>query len=210
MDAPVGTSPEAARAYRLLPDVWTRPDAQSGWLLLHLVVTLTAATRPVWLLAEDPGADEWLQPETCPVEWLPFVARCVGATLEGWQTEEQMRAEVRSPAARRRGHRDATRLAALAHMVPGGRLRIRRRFNPAAPTVDSPGHHQLLAHPDDVLPGHADALIRDVLLALPSGYIGHVEITASRTWQDAVDEHDTWDDAVTAHPTWQDLIDDTP
>lgn len=200
---PSGIHPVGERLYQLVrrmaPD-----DAQNGWLLLRLCAALGRAELPVWQLAENPGLDELLDVDDAPDAWIPLIARPVGARLTSGMSAAQQRAEIRSPATRRRGSYGAIAAAARRHMVPDGRLRIRPRYDPdLGLDVDAPGHTLLRVREDDVL--DAELLAPAAQLAAPWWNVLHVEISDAVTYDDIHEQHATYDAAKLARPTYDDL-----
>jgi hypothetical protein len=175
----------AERAYEALDPIASN-DPASGWPLLRLLAAAGFGEVELWALAEDPGAAAWLAPQSAPAAWLPFVAQLVGARLTPTMSEQQQRDEISSPSGWRAGRPETIVATARRHMTGDRRVTLRMRYDPALGAgVDAPGHLLLIAHADDVLPGHAAALERDVIEATPAWLIGHVSITASRDY-DAV------------------------
>lgn len=92
----------AERAYELLGPLTAR-DEENGSPLRALVAALAQGEQPVWALAENPGLATHLAPASAPAEWLPWLARIVGARLTGGMSVDRQRAEIALPSARARG-----------------------------------------------------------------------------------------------------------
>jgi hypothetical protein len=199
-------SPAAERAYALLEPI-VGDDDQRQWIALRLVSALAQGEQPVWELAEDPGLLEALDPRTCDPKWLPFVAQIVGGRLRGGMTVDQQRAECIRPTGWTAGIAVELAGVALVHMVEGGRVSIRWRYNPATSADDAPGHLSVRIRASDVLPGHEEAVVRDVGDAIPAHLLADVEVSDYATYDDRRDAHADYDALRDAHADYDDLRD---
>ncbi len=218
MSTPGTVSSDAARAYELLDPLSTRGDQLAGQsLILALLDALTAAHRTIWQLAEQPGAAEHLHPTTVDARWLPWLARPIGARLRGWMTEQQRRDEIRDPSGYRRGGDDQLVAAARRYMRAPRRVKVLRRYNPADPEGDSPGHILVRVRLSDIDPAYLveaspgvwdSPIVRNaVLREVRFGLIGHVQITNLATYAERRDQHDSYADMRDAYDSYADLRD---
>ena len=187
--------PAAQRAYDLLAPL-ARHDADSDWPLLRLLSALSKGEAPVWDLAEYPGAATFLAPAVAPVEWLPWLARIVGARLAAWMTETQQRFEIANPSGWRRAGIDDLQATIASHLTGRKLIIIRERDGSA-------GHITIRTRaaetPD---PAGLEAMIRARLLyGLKLDYRALDE----RDWQEVADTWATWQDVADANQSWHNV-----
>ncbi|WP_026912331.1 hypothetical protein [Patulibacter minatonensis] len=194
---------------------WTYPDADNGFALAALVDAITSVAGWVDEVARV-GYEALLDPARCPWWALRWCGQAYGVRLlprlqpferPTAAIESAWRQEIASRPRWRRGHPDTIIAAARRHMAPGGAVTLRERYDPAlGASVDAPYHFQVRIRASDVLPGHNDLIVRDVLAAKPVRLIAHIVIADDQTWDDLVDERSSWNATVTAYPTWNDAV----
>ncbi|EHN09432.1 phosphodiesterase/alkaline phosphatase D [Patulibacter medicamentivorans] len=183
-------------------------DPTTADLLTRLLSSALVGEVPLWSIAEDPGAAQWLHPDNAPPEWLALLAELVGGRLSPTMSDAQRRTEVRTPSGWAAGLPSTLVTTARAHMQGLARVQVRLRYDPALGAgTDAPGHLQVRVVAADVLPGHEDALERDVLAQVPAWLIGHVEITDEADYDQVQATYPTYDDLLASVADYDDLLD---
>jgi hypothetical protein len=202
----------------------THPDPGNGFALAALVEALC------WLpsLIDDaavpePGTGEtpWaavVDPWRCPWWALRWCGGLYGLRLEpdpgpfvppAEAVEQAWRRAIHDRLSWRRGHPDTIVAAARRHMVPGGQVQMRERYDPSLGAgIDAPYTLQVRVRRSHVLPGISDStVIQAVRAAIPIGLIAFVVISDDATYDDRRDAHDDFDALRDAYIDYDDLRD---
>jgi Phage tail protein (Tail_P2_I) len=103
--------------------------------LRKICEALCSPLQPVYdLVRERDGQKGWavlLDPDECPVEFLPYLAQWTGVRPQPGWTEEHLRNEIKQPTSWKRGQPEAIRLTAQRTLT-GSKLVIMRERTPEA------------------------------------------------------------------------------
>lgn len=184
-------TPAAERILELLEPL-TRAD-ESG--LLHVLADVLAiGIDPIWHISEHPGAGAWLTPQEAPAEWLPWLARIVGARISAGMSEQQRRLEIAHPAGHERG-RAATIRAMVDGLLTGSRLLVIR---------EQPYHlvirTRLAETPD---PPAVEAELRR---HIPAGHVLDFAALEARDWTEVAATWPTWGAARAEAGAWHHVL----
>lgn len=99
--------------------------------LLKFCLALMSPLEPVYeLVRERDDQKGWtvlLDPENCPVEFLPYLAQYVGCRPQPGWSEEHLRNEIKLPSTWKRGQPEAIRLTAQRTLTGEKRVIMRER-----------------------------------------------------------------------------------
>lgn len=108
-------------------------DEANGFALRKLCEALCSPLQPIYdLVREREGQKGWavlLDPDECPVEFLPYLAQWVGVRPQASWTEEHLRNEIKQPTSWKRGQPESIRLTAQRTLT-GSKLVIMRERTP--------------------------------------------------------------------------------
>lgn len=198
--------PEAAAdyAYSELRPLTTH-EAETGNVLRLTVAALLAPEEPLWAIVESPGAAVALDPATVDPSWLPLLAEIVGGRLVAGMNVARQRAEVASPSGWLRGRPAHKRDVAAPHLQGQKRVTVRQRYDGV--NDDAPGFIEIRVREADVIPGHEEALERDLLADVPAHLLGRVEITNDRDYDEGLATTPTYDIAHATYTDYDDALD---
>lgn len=191
-------SPTAEDLYASLA-AYTVGDEDQDWHLLKLCEAIaTAFTEPVAeLVQEREGRVPWqvlFDPTLCPVEYLPYLAQFVGATLTDSMTEAEKRAAVALPEGWLRGT-PAALLAAIKRTLTGAKtVHLDERYTGAA--------YQLRVRTLATETPSATATEAAILTQKPIGIVLTYAAITGQDWDDLVADHADWDAVVADYDTW--------
>jgi hypothetical protein len=172
---------------------------------LELVIgALVAPLEQEWALAEYPRAASALDPDTVDPSWLPLLAEAVGGRLLGGFTVAQQRAEVKAPAGWARGRPQHKTDVAAPHLQGQKRVTVRQRYDGSG--QDAPGHIQVRVRAIDVIPGHEEALRRDIEAAIPAHLLGDIQITDDRDYDEGRTRAPDYDAARQLNADYDDAL----
>jgi hypothetical protein len=173
--------------------------------LAQVVSALVAPLEQEWALGEYPGAAVALDPDTVDPSWLPLLAEAVGGRLLGGFTIAQQRAEVKAPAGWARGRPQHKTDVSTPHLHGQMRVTVRQRYDGSG--EDAPGHIQIRVRAIDVIPGHEEALRRDLEAAIPAHLLGDIRITNDRDYDEGRTRTPSYDAARELNADYDDALD---
>jgi hypothetical protein len=104
--------------------------------LRKFIEALCLPSQPIYdLVRERDGQKGWeilMDPDECPAQWLPYLAKHVGVVITDEMTEEQIRNEIREPTGWKRGQPEAIRIALRRTLTGEEPLVIIRPRTPSA------------------------------------------------------------------------------
>jgi hypothetical protein len=108
-------------------------DEENDFALRKLCEALCFPMQPIYDLVRErdgqKGCAMLLDPDQCPVQWLPYLAQWVGAVLTPGMSEEQRRLEIKEPTSWKRGQVPSIELIAKRESsVDDPWVRVRSRF----------------------------------------------------------------------------------
>jgi hypothetical protein len=108
-------------------------DEANDFALRKICEALCAPMQPVYDLVrerdEQKGWTVLLDPDECPVEFLPYLAQWTGVRPQPSWSEEHLRNEIKQPTSWKRGQPEAIRLTAQRTLT-GSKLVIMRERTP--------------------------------------------------------------------------------
>lgn len=193
-------------------------DAERGYPLLKFLDAYYLPMQQVYDIIRDyddlPGWGILLDPDRCPVRYLPWCGLWAGVRVDpAVMSEAEMRARIKARDGQQRCTPAAIIKAAQDNLVSSDPLRpprviLRERYDPDNPGVDSPGHFEVLTYTGET--PDADAVLVALRQQKDVGLLMHYRVIDGQDWQQLVNNYATWQDVLNAYPTWQDVIEDTP
>ena len=163
-------------------------------------------TEQVELFADDqddgtPGWSIMLDPDTCPVYGLPYLAQWVGERLPAGLSEADARAWIKAAPNQWRGTPYSIVRAAQRWLTGPRYVQIRERSK-----LDGTSDPDWIAvqtftsqTPDP------DRVLDELRKVVPADIMLDYQVTVGATWQDIAIAYDTWADVLASLPTWADV-----
>jgi hypothetical protein len=183
-------------------------DEDNDFALRKLCEALCSPLQPVYdLVRERDNQKGWavlLDPDECPVEFLPYLSQWVGAVLTPGMSEEQQRLEVGQPTGWKRGQVPSIELIAKRELT-GAKFVIVR------PRTPEPGKiyiRTLLSETPNPERVRAELLEHGI----PAWELLDYEAIDGVTWIDVASslKWETWADLAAAWPSFKSLAEILP
>lgn len=202
MEAPEASA-AALELYEALDPAFTAGDEDREWATLRLCSVLTSGNLDaIHELVTDselgPGWQILLDPDRCPVAFLPWLAQPAGAVLRPDMTEQQKRDAIKAPEAFGRGTPEAIVAVAQRRLTGTKAVILTERYTGSA-------WRMLIETLGDETP--EPELTRAEIIAeqKPIGILLFFNERAAWDWEELVAEKADWAEVQEDFPTWFDV-----
>jgi hypothetical protein len=180
-------------------------DEENDFALRKFCEALCDPMQPVYdLVREHDGQKGWtvlLDPENCPVEFLPYLAQYVGVEPQPGWTEGQLRAEIKAPTGWARRRTNSIKLAANRSLTGPKRVILHER-------TPKPGCTLIRTLASET--PSEERTREDILSQLPAWQLLDYEAMVGVTWEDVAASYTDWGAVKAAFTDWADLADTLP
>jgi hypothetical protein len=197
---------------QLEPMLWA--EDETGNALRTFVESLSNLFQPIEDYASDDlttGAIGWsivLDIDRAPDEVLPWLAQFVGVQLIQGLSAADQRQQISGLANMARGTIAALQAAPAPYLTGTKTVIVRERFDPANPTVDSPGYIQVITYADQT----PDPLVvqASLIAQKAAGLILNYVASSGQDYLSARTNHSTYLDVKNAYGTYEGMRADEP